>query len=422
MDQEMIMKYLEDIKSIMKNNEDNIHQLNFKMDTLISGEMPKLKSSIEEVRDITTVNAENIKRLEHEMVDKEKETKLQFKSIEDKMEDIEKKIEKEKVKPVVSRMLYSDANPDVSEMTSYNPSVFVNSSGNKEGSITVDNRALGDSNVSSVKESLDVIRTSIEIAKSKIGLNPIDLDHIRKFSKDKNSTDIEAYNNSDNDESRLKAAQEFLEYELKFDPNEIEIFNTKIATKKEARILWITTTKEAVKKIFKRAGTMGSRLRERRVNLYNFFPRELWARKLSLDSNCRKARMEDSKLRTQVRLGETDIQLYTKYVEEPFWRKTPNEQYGELSPVGSNIEYSPPRNREIQLPNKRQGSPLENNDNSKKTRETSPKCSTSNENSSSHLKDDFYNTSDEELKDDSTLDSNTNAKLNEEEKKNTKSE
>ena len=252
MDQEMIMKYLEDIKSIMKNNEDNIHQLNFKMDTLISGEMPKLKSSIEEVRDITTVNAENIKRLEHEMVDKEKETKFQFKSIEDKMEDIEKKIEKEKVKPVVSRMLYSNvlkrANPDVSEMTSYNPSVFVNSSGNKEGSITVDNRALGDSNVSSVKESLDVIRTSIEIAKSKIGLNPIDLDHIRKFSKDKNSTDIEAYNNSDNDESRLKAAQEFLEYELKFDPNEIEIFNTKIATKKEARILWITTTKEAVKK------------------------------------------------------------------------------------------------------------------------------------------------------------------------------
>ena len=257
MDQEKIMKYLEDIKSIMKNNKDNIHQLNFKMDTLISGEMPKLKSSIEEVRDITTVNAENIKRLEHEMVDKEKETKLQFKSIEDKMEDIEKKIEKEKVKPVVSRMLYSNvlkrANPDVSEMTSYNPSVFVNSSGNKEGSITVDNRALGDSNVSSVKESLDVIRTSIEIAKSKIGLNPIDLDHIRKFSKDKNSTDIEAYNNSDNDKSRLKAAQEFLEYELKFDPNEIEIFNTKIATKKEARILWITTTKEAVIKIFKRA-------------------------------------------------------------------------------------------------------------------------------------------------------------------------
>ena len=108
MDQEKIMKYLEDIKSIMKNNEDNIHQLNFKMDTLISGEMPKLKSSIKEVRDITNVNAENIKRLEHEMVDKEKETKLQFKSIEDKMEDIEKKIEKEKVKPVVSRMLYSN--------------------------------------------------------------------------------------------------------------------------------------------------------------------------------------------------------------------------------------------------------------------------------------------------------------------------
>ena len=70
----------------------------------------------------------------------------------------------------------------------------------------------------------DNITEIIKMAKGKIGLNPVSLDHIRKFSVDKSSNTTEAYNDSSNDVAREKAAQEFLVCELKFKENEVKIY------------------------------------------------------------------------------------------------------------------------------------------------------------------------------------------------------
>ena len=134
-------------------------------------------------------------------------------------------------------------------------------------------------------------------ASKKIGLFPIAIDNVRKFSSNKYGLDGECYNTEDNRDARIMAGDEFLAKELKFNPREIDISDARLATKDESKILWITSTKDNIKRIYKRIANV----RNNSIRIILFTPKEMWKRKLSLEKNCKDARDKEPRLRTKIR-------------------------------------------------------------------------------------------------------------------------
>ena len=54
-----------------------------------------------------------------------------------------------------------------------------------------------------------------------------------------------------------------------------------------------------------------------------------WSRKKNLEKLLKIARSENPELRTQIRMGDEDITLYTKMVGQPFYQWTPITKYGD---------------------------------------------------------------------------------------------
>ena len=66
-----------------------------------------------------------------------------------------------------------------------------------------------------------------------------------------------------------------------------------------------------------------------------YTPPCLWHRKIALDRLAAKERLHNSRLRTQIRLGQSDIELWTKEKHEAFYTKIPTEAFGPLPPIGT---------------------------------------------------------------------------------------
>ena len=81
-----------------------------------------------------------------------------------------------------------------------------------------------------------------------------------------------------------------------------------------------------------------------------YFPSIVWPRKISLEKNRAKARAENSELKYQIRLGNTDIQLFTKDNNNPMWTCTDLDQYG---PIEDLPEVPNPKNTPTTNSNKR---------------------------------------------------------------------
>ena len=209
----------------------------------------------------------------------------------------------------------------------------------------------------------------IKLAKRRVGLYPVSLNHIRKHSDVKNDDDVETFNGEHYDVARHNAAIEYLEVELRFYPNEVQVNGTKVASNKESMILWIETTESNVRKIFSRVASLS---KDKNLKIYNYFPRELWARKISLEHNCKIASESNKQLRTQIRIGEHDIQLYTKMTNEKYWMKTPNEAYGALKPIGVDHMATPKKDRSEEQTNKRAARSPIDNQNNKKQKDSTP--------------------------------------------------
>ena len=199
----------------------------------------------------------------------------------------------------------------------------------------------------------------------RVGLFPVSLDHLRKFSYEKDIITTEGYNIAHHDGDRKEAGKDFLNKELKFKVDEINIVATKLAPKPESQILWIETSEANVKKIYSRAAA----LKNKNIRLITYFPAELWERKVALDKHLKLERVNEPNLRTQVRLGTEDLELNTKHVGEPLWQVTPVTAYGELPPVGARSPrpsqpFSPPRERGVtyigsdHLPKRKATSPV----------------------------------------------------------------
>ena len=65
------------------------------------------------------------------------------------------------------------------------------------------------------------------------------------------------------------------------------------------------------------------------LGLSTITPPQLWERKKRLEIILKEARKKNPSLRTQIRMGENDISLYTKIVGENFYSWTPLTKFGD---------------------------------------------------------------------------------------------
>ena len=79
-----------------------------------------------------------------------------------------------------------------------------------------------------------------------------------------------------------------------------------------------------------------------------YTPREYFNRITTLEGFCKVAREKDRDLRTQVRIGEWDIELHTKQLGDTGWTKRNPNLFGCLpEPELNNEPRSPPKGRDI---------------------------------------------------------------------------
>ena len=199
------------------------------------------------------------------------------------------------------------------------------------------------------KDNEKEVDDEIDDARKKIGISPITEDHIARYARKQ----YDLYNVSNHDlftdpkynEARKKAAALLFTNDLHFEENEIEILETKMASDPYSKIMWVTTREANVKKIYQRA----AHVRNPDVKLLTYFPQRLYRKKMLLEGILKNARSKEPKLRTQIRLGRTDIELWTKFRSEPFWALTPLTEYG---PIESVCTFPPSGPRDVTTPPK----------------------------------------------------------------------
>ena len=152
-----------------------------------------------------------------------------------------------------------------------------------------------------------------------VGIGPVpkaSLDYFYKQTKDTKS-------------SQMKAANEYLKYFLEF--NEEELENLKILdTKKAAKddVLYIALeNSEHIREIYYRRSISGNE----DLILRDYIPPQLHTRFTTLARKAAEKRKETPSLKTQIRWGDSDMEIHTKTKgsEDPFKKVDINEFMGD---------------------------------------------------------------------------------------------
>ena len=186
-----------------------------------------------------------------------------------------------------------------------------------------------DYTMANTDKSMGDIMEIIHAARRRVGLFPININHIKQYIDTVDDSDEVIYKHEKFDMARREAANEFLVKELGFKDKEIRIKECKMANNPESSILWIETEIDQVKNIFMKAAITANR----KISVMQYYPRILWERKKSLEKRMSVERVKDRKLRYQIRLGVNDIELLTKGVNDKFYVKVDVETYGRLSDI-----------------------------------------------------------------------------------------
>ena len=94
-------------------------------------------------------------------------------------------------------------------------------------------------------------------------------------------------------------------------------------------ILWIKIGDKNRIRVLAQIGKL-ARNKKLNIRLITKIPYQFWDRNKTLEDLCFKERERNPNLRTQIRLGKSDLELMTKFKDEIYWRSTPNEAYGQL--------------------------------------------------------------------------------------------
>ena len=81
-----------------------------------------------------------------------------------------------------------------------------------------------------------------------------------------------------------------------------------MSTKMGSKIMYLKTTKDAVKRIFYRAAL----IKDKNLSIRTYIPTEAFDRKVRLDAILEEFRNSRQGTRTQIRLGEKDFDVYVK--------------------------------------------------------------------------------------------------------------
>ena len=183
--------------------------------------------------------------------------------------------------------------------------------------------------MTNMDKSMGEIMKIIHAARRRVGLFPININHIKQYIDNVDDSDEVIYKHEKFDMARREAANEFLVKELGFKDKEVRIKECKMANNPESSILWIETEIDQVKNIFMKAAIIANK----KISVMQYYPRILWERKKSFEKRMSVERVKDRKLRYQIRLGVNDIELLTKGENDKFYVKVDVETYGGLSDV-----------------------------------------------------------------------------------------
>ena len=170
-----------------------------------------------------------------------------------------------------------------------------------------------------------------------VGVGPIEEDSIRYF----------AAQGLDDEEARKSAVREYLRYFLAYNQEELddlEIIETKRATKDKI-VYCALDKKEDVKEIHsRRAASQNDELKTR-----DYIPPQMWSRYMGLANRAMERRAEEKDLKTQVRWGERDVEIWTKKkgTEDNLEKRDIDEFMNgkELPEIDLNIKWKAARNR-----------------------------------------------------------------------------
>ena len=215
---------------------------------------------------------------------------------------------------------------------------------------------------------------SVSDAKKIIGLYPVnrrDIAHwVLQDEDTKNISDDEIFHSEKYSHARNEAANEFLYTKLSLRIGEVDVTKTKMSKNPYSAILWITLNKQMdVSKIFRRA----AQIKTKNIRIMTYFPSSIWPRKMSIEKNLAKARSANKNLKYQIRLGNSDLQLFVKDNKNPMWSRVDLDHFGPIEDIPDELNDKPsnkPENNYTANPNKRKEI-TPNKPEAKKTKEDS---------------------------------------------------
>ena len=121
----------------------------------------------------------------------------------------------------------------------------------------------------------DNIDDELKDARCKLGIFPMREGHIKRFTAKThdmfNVYNMDLFNSPVFAQARIDVAKLFFTNNLRFDVNEIEVLETKMAADTYCHIMWITTREANVKKIFWRS----AQVKREDLRLFMFSPRSM---------------------------------------------------------------------------------------------------------------------------------------------------
>ena len=336
--QAMLDRMSGNLKSEIHSAVDDLkHDMNSKLDNInmstkaIKDDVDDLKTKDKIRREDIDTNAENIK-----------ENNKTIEANENRIKSLEKKQFKHSAEYLKVKQLENDVK-QLKEMASktYADVTIDNNINHKNGNAIKEQSE----DVNTDKSNMSNDKNSIKYAKKRIGLGPIRLIDVGFYAGGINFTDIHEANKDEYNIPRKEAIKEVLQNTFKILDDDLEISNTKFSNNADGDLIFFNTSESVIKRLFSRI--QGVRHHNASIKLQTFFPQSMWMRKSYIEERAKEERAKNPRLRTSIRLGNQDLEVWVKEVGEVLYTKMPINNWGIPPAIGVRkpTTISPPKPR-----------------------------------------------------------------------------
>ena len=323
------------------------HDMNIKLENIeqstkaIKEEITDLKNKDKIRREDIDTNQKNIEKNSNKIKEIEKvdeETEKRIKNIEQKQYKHNAEYHRLiKLENDVKNLKEKMANKSYAEITKKND--VVNDDKNTQNDVEEIN------NPNAVINEVNNDKNTIQYAKKRIGLGPIRLVDVGYYAGGIKFNDIHEANKVEHDSARKEAIKEVIQDSFKIMDTDLEITDTKFSNNANSDLIFFNTSESVIKRMFFRIKS--AREHVPTIRLQTYFPQLLWERKSFLETKAKEERAKNPRLRTSIRLGNNDLEVYVKEVGEAFYTKMPINHWGIPPPIGYRqpTTLSPPKPR-----------------------------------------------------------------------------